>query len=74
MRKIVLFLIIGVLGGLYVVQTQYEQNAQASCARTSQAASPREPGEHDWMKQSLDTTKKVTSQTSQQRKEGSVPD
>ena len=74
MRKIVLFLIIGVLGGLYVVQTQHEQDAQATRARASQVASPQEPGEHDWMKRSLDTTKKVTSQTSQQRKEDIVRD
>jgi uncharacterized membrane protein len=74
MRKIVLFLIIGVLGGLYVVQTQHEQNAQAMRARASQVANPREPAEHDWMRQSLDTTKKVTGQTSQQRKEDSVRD
>jgi Tfp pilus assembly protein PilV len=74
MRKVVLFLIIGVLGGLYVVQTQHEQNAQEARARASQVARSREPGEHDWMKQSLDTTKKVTSQNSQQRKEDSVRD
>jgi len=74
MRKMVLFLIIGVLGGLYVVQTQHEQDAQATRTHASQVATPREPGKHDWMKQSLDTTKKVTSRTSQQRKEDSVRD
>ena len=74
MRKIVLFLIIGVLGGLYVVQTQHEQDAQATRAHASQLASPREPRERNWMKQSLNTTTKVTSQTSLQRKEDSVRD
>jgi hypothetical protein len=74
MRKMVLFLIIGVLGALYVVQTQHEQDAQATRAHASHVASPREPGAHDWMKQSLDTTKKVTSRISQPRKEESVRD
>ena len=68
-----LFLIIGVLGALYVVQTQHEQDAQAARARALQVtASAQAPGEHDWMKRSLDTTSKVTGQTSQQRKNDGV--
>ena len=74
MRKFALFLIIGVLGALYVVQKQHEHDSQATQARAPQVTGPREPGEHDWMKRSLDTTRKVTSQVRQQRKEDGVRD
>jgi hypothetical protein len=72
MRKFALFLIIAILGGLYVMQKQHEQNSQAVQAGAPQVAGPREPGEHNWMKRSLDTTRKVTGQISQQRKEDGV--
>jgi hypothetical protein len=75
MRKFALFLIIGGLGALYLLQKQHEQDSQAARPRAAQVATaPREPSEHNWMKRSLDTTRKVTGQVRQQRKEDGVRD
>jgi hypothetical protein len=74
MRTFVLFLIIAILGGLFLYQKRSEQISTPKTEAPSAAATPRRTYEHDWAKHSLDTTHSVIDKIQQQRKEDDLKD
>jgi hypothetical protein len=69
MRTVVIILIVGVLGGFFVVQRQHNQKAEAEQAVAQLTSTPRPVSEHNWAKHALDTTSKVTREVARQRKD-----
>ena len=72
MRTVVVVLIALVLGGLFLIQKQREHMATVAQAEQQAAAkgspTPRPVSEHDWAKHSLDKTRSVMKQVTEQRK------
>ena len=71
MRGLVTFIAIAAIGGgLFVWQRKNEQKTAAVEQQSAQAApTPRQTYEHDWAKNSLDTTHSVIDQIKRQRKD-----
>jgi len=74
MRAFAIFLIIAGLGVAFAIQKRSEQHSAATPAQASQAATPRQPSEHDWAKRSLDTTNSVIQKIQKQRKDDDLKD
>ncbi|PZR71844.1 MAG: hypothetical protein DLM73_14960 [Chthoniobacterales bacterium] len=69
MRTFLVLLSVAVLDGLFLAQKHHEQKIASAQAVATQTAAPRKVSEHNWMKNSLDTTNKVKQQVAQQRKD-----
>jgi hypothetical protein len=76
MRGLVTFILIaGIGGGLFLWQKHHEQETapkEQPAARPTPA--PRQTYEHDWAKNSLDTTHSVIQKIQQQRKDDDLKD
>jgi hypothetical protein len=69
MRIVVVLVVLGVLGWLFVTQKHQEHEKPATAQNfPAQATSPRPVSEHNWAKHALDKTNKVTRQVAEQRK------
>ncbi len=70
----IFLLVAGIGGGLFFLQKRTEQKTAPAEASAPSAPSPRQTYEHDWAKQSLDTTHSVIDKIQQQRKDDDLKD
>ena len=74
MKTFVIFLVIALLGVVFVIQKRAEREPTAPQIVAPQATTTRTPNEHDWAKRSLDTTNSVIRKIQQQRKDDDLKD
>ena len=66
MKRIILLIVVGGIGGLFYLQKQHEKSA-------AKENTPRQVYEHDWAKQALDKTNKVVRDVREQIKDAQSP-
>jgi len=83
MRTLIAVLVLGGLGGLFLLQKKDSHNqvvnSPSAVERPAASATPaapvlhREPSEHNWMKRSLDRARDVTEQSRNRTRDGQNP-
>lgn len=72
MRTVFVVIIVAVLGCLFLVQKRHEQKSEpapVTALAAPQTPTPRPVSEHNWARHALDTTRTVTRQVAEQRKQ-----
>jgi hypothetical protein len=70
MKRIILLIVVGAIGGLFYLQKQYEKSMAEVAAKEN---TPHQLYEHDWAKQALDKTSKGVRDVREKTKDAQSP-